>query len=122
MLHRPWHVWLAYLLALALLLPGFGWLTVRALELDRAERLARARALQNRDEELARLQGIEERYRAVRDKIEALVGPRARPPFPDDPVTRENLRFLEARRETIERLQGDVRDPLSRAAADTGGR
>lgn len=83
-----------------------------------AERLARARALQNKDEELARLQGIDDRYRVVRDRIEALVGPRARPPFPDDPVTRENIRFLEARRATIERLQREVRDPLSRAPAE----
>ena len=87
-----------------------------------AERLARARSLQNRDEELARLQGIDARYRDVRDRIEALVGPRAKPPLPDDPVTRENVRFLDAHRATIERLQREVRDPLSRAAADTGGR
>jgi signal transduction histidine kinase len=53
MLHRPWHVWLAYLLALALLLPGFAWLTVRALELDRAERLARAAARQEEQLSLA---------------------------------------------------------------------
>ncbi len=77
-------------------------------------KLAQARALTRKDDELATIQGIDARYRVVRDKIEALIGPAAKPPFPDDPVTRENIRFLEARRATIERLQADVRDPLSR--------
>ncbi len=51
MFHRPWQVWVSYLLALAVLLPGFAWLTLRALELDQAERLARAAA--ERDEKLS---------------------------------------------------------------------
>lgn len=82
------------------------------------DKLARARALQNKDDELARLQGIEPRYREVKMRIEALIGKSARPPSPDDPLSRENLRFLEAHRTTIERLQADVRDPLSRAASE----
>lgn len=78
------------------------------------ERLARARALQHKDDELARMQGIESRYRDVKTRIEALVGPAAKSPPPDDALSRENLRFLEPHRAEIERLQKRVRDPLSR--------
>src|SRR6185436_20180645 len=38
---RPFHIWLLFLLGLALVLPPMGWLTVKALELDRAELAAR---------------------------------------------------------------------------------
>ena len=38
---RPLHIWLLFLLGLALVLPPMGWLTVKALELDRAELAAR---------------------------------------------------------------------------------
>jgi hypothetical protein len=78
------------------------------------EKLARARALQHKDDEMARIQGIESRYREVKTRIEALIGPNATPPQPDDALSRENLRFLEAHRAEIERLQRRVRDPLSR--------
>lgn len=44
MFRRSWSIWLAYGLILALLLPGFGWLTLRVLDLDAQERLSRARA------------------------------------------------------------------------------
>lgn len=81
-----------------------------------APRLAKARALQNKDDELARLQGIDARYSEVKSRIEALIGPAARPPAPDDRLATENLRFLEAHREEIQRLQAKVRDPLSREA------
>ena len=38
---RPFQIWLLFLLGLALVLPPMGWLTVKALELDRAELAAR---------------------------------------------------------------------------------
>lgn len=76
--------------------------------------LSRARSLQQKDVELARLQGIEERYLQVKSRIEAVIGPGARPPAPGDSVAQENLRYLEPHRATIERLQKALRDPLSR--------
>ena len=82
--------------------------------------LTRARALQQKDLELARLQGIEARYSQVKEKIESVIGPRAKPPAPDDAVARENLRYLEAHRDNIERLQRIVNDPLSRNAPPGG--
>jgi hypothetical protein len=74
--------------------------------------LSRARSLQQKDVELARLQGIEERYAQVKARIEAVIGPHARPPAPADSIARENLRYLEPHRATIERLQNALRDPL----------
>ncbi len=41
---RPWQIWLLYALGLAGIAAAFGWLTVKALELDRAESLARRQA------------------------------------------------------------------------------
>jgi hypothetical protein len=82
--------------------------------------LAQARALKHKDEELADLQGVGERYRKVKQKVEAVIGPDARPPAADDIVARENLRFLEAHRATIERLQRILRDPLSKPAPEQG--
>jgi len=76
--------------------------------------LARARALQQKDVEIARLQGIEDRYLKVKAKIEAVIGPNATPPA--DPIAQENLRYLEAHRDSIERLQKILGDPLSRPA------
>ena len=78
------------------------------------ELLAQARALRQKDLELARLQGIEARYRQVKGKIEAVIGPDAHPPAGD--VEKENLRFLEAHRASIERVQKILRDPLNRPA------
>jgi len=83
--------------------------------------LAQARALQHKDVELARVQGIEERYLQVKASIEAVIGIDARPPAADDAVGKENLRFLEAHRDNIERLQKIVRDPLSRDSRATPG-
>jgi hypothetical protein len=74
---------------------------------------ARARALQQKDLELARLQGIEDRYRQVKARVEAVIGPNAKPPAPDDKVAQENLHYLEPHRANIERLQKILRDPLS---------
>lgn len=76
--------------------------------------LAQARALRQKDVELATLQGIDARYLQVKAKIEAVIGPNAHPPASD--VERENLRFLEAHRATIERVQKILRDPLNRPA------
>lgn len=76
--------------------------------------MVQARALRTRDLELARLQGIEPRYAKVKEKVEAVIGPDAKPP--SDPVSQENLRYLDAHRDTIERLQNILRDPLSRPA------
>jgi hypothetical protein len=78
--------------------------------------LARARALQHKDEELAELQGIGPRYRQVKEKVAAVVGAAAQPPDKDDPTARENRRFLEAHRANIERLQTVLRDPLARTS------
>jgi signal transduction histidine kinase len=41
---RPWHVWFLFGLGLLVVVPAFVWLTVKALELDRAELLARSQA------------------------------------------------------------------------------
>jgi signal transduction histidine kinase len=41
---RPWHIWFLFALGLAGVAAAFGWLTVKALELDRAELLARRQA------------------------------------------------------------------------------
>ncbi|HZN36220.1 MAG TPA: HAMP domain-containing sensor histidine kinase [Pirellulaceae bacterium] len=41
---RPWQIWLLYAVGLAGVAGAFGWLTVKALELDRAESLARRQA------------------------------------------------------------------------------
>lgn len=76
--------------------------------------LAQARALRRKDVELATLQGIDARYLQVKAKVEAVIGPDAHPPATD--VEKENLRFLEAHRATIERLQKILRDPLARPA------
>ncbi len=92
--------------------------TVKAGAADQSK-LARARALQNKDDELARMQGIDGRYQEVKARIESLIGPRAKPPAGDDGLARENLRFLEAYRAEIQRLQGRVRDPLSRERQPT---
>ena len=76
--------------------------------------LVRARSLQQKDLELARLQGIEGRYVQVKSRIEAVIGPNSRPPAPGDSIAQENLRYLEPHRATIERLQKALRDPRSR--------
>jgi hypothetical protein len=78
--------------------------------------VAQARALRQRDVDLARLQGIDARYLKVKEKIEAVIGPRAKAPAEDDAVAKENLRYLEAHRASIERLQKILDDPLSRPA------
>ncbi len=80
------------------------------------EAMRRARQLHEKDVELARMQGVEPRYRKVKEKIEAVIGPNAKPPAPGDRVGQENLRYLEAHRQNIERLQQILRDPLSRPA------
>ena len=79
---------------------------------DTEAMLAQARALQSKDIELARVQGIEERYVRVKARIEAVIGPGAKPPAADDAVGKENLRFLEPHKGNIERLQRILRDPL----------
>lgn len=65
---RPWQVWLIYSLCLVVVLPGMAWLTLQALELDRAEAQARldaelereiSQALWNMDTELAPVIGRE---------------------------------------------------------------
>ncbi len=76
--------------------------------------LAQALALQQKDVELATLQGIGARYLQVKAKIEAVIGPNAHPAA--SAVEKENLRFLEAHRASIERVQKILRNPLSRPA------
>jgi hypothetical protein len=84
--------------------------------------LARARELHRKDVELARLQGVEARYLAVKQRVEAAIGPRAQAPAANDRVGQENLRYLEAHRANIERLQRILDDPLARdsSSAETG--
>ena len=79
--------------------------------------LQRARDLHAKDLELARMQGVEPRYRKVKEKIEAVIGPGATVPAPGDRLAQENLRYLEAHRQNIERLLAILRNPLSRPAA-----
>ncbi|WP_425614608.1 sensor histidine kinase [Anatilimnocola sp. NA78] len=43
-MRRPWHYWATFLLGLALVLPAFAWLTIKAMELDQANALARRQA------------------------------------------------------------------------------
>lgn len=43
-MRRPWQIWLLFGLGLAVVVPAMAWLTVMALELDRAESLARKQA------------------------------------------------------------------------------
>lgn len=74
----------------------------------------RARALREQDRELARMQGIEDRYLAVKSKIEAVIGPHAKAPAAGDTVAQENLRYLEAHRAQIERWQKILADPGKR--------
>ncbi len=72
--------------------------------------------LHRADLELARLQGIDARYVKVKEKVEAVIGPRSRPPASTDAVAQENLSFLQPHRQNIERLQRILDDPLSRPA------
>jgi signal transduction histidine kinase len=46
---RPWQIWLLFALGLAAVVPAFAWLTVKAVELDRAESLARQQAALEKD-------------------------------------------------------------------------
>jgi len=43
-MRHPWQIWLTYLASLAVVVAGVGWLSVRALEADRAEASARQQA------------------------------------------------------------------------------
>jgi len=45
---KLWHIWMAFALCLAVGVTGMGWLTMRAIELDRAEARARAEAARAR--------------------------------------------------------------------------
>ena len=78
--------------------------------------LTAVRALQHKDEELARLQGVDARYLQVKAKIDEVIGPTAKLAASDDAIAKENRRYLEPHRANIERLQRILRDPLSRAA------
>jgi signal transduction histidine kinase len=49
MMRRPWQIWLLFTLGIAAVVPAFAWLTVKALELDRAESLARRQAALEKD-------------------------------------------------------------------------
>ncbi len=48
---HPWQIWTLFLLCLALVLPAFGWLTFKALELDRERTLAEREIKQAHQEE-----------------------------------------------------------------------
>lgn len=82
--------------------------------------LTAARALQHKDEELARLQGVDGRYLQVKAKIDAVIGPTAQASSADDAIAKENRRYLEAHRANIERLQRILRDPLQPRPAVVG--
>lgn len=43
---RPWQIWTLYAVGLAIVIPALAWLTLKALELDRAESVARQQAEQ----------------------------------------------------------------------------
>ena len=48
-MRRPWQIWLLFGLGLAVVVPTMAWLTVMALQLDRADALARQQAEQEED-------------------------------------------------------------------------
>ncbi len=50
---RPWQVWTLYFLCLALVTPGMGWLTLKALELDRAREESKQQAIAAQHEAIA---------------------------------------------------------------------
>jgi signal transduction histidine kinase len=89
---RPWQVWLLYFAGLAGVMGAFAWLTVKAVELDRAESLARQQAELEEDvsralwridalltpllaEEAARPEFV---YRAIYPSDANLIGPAAK--------------------------------------------
>ena len=41
-MNRPWQIWATFVLCLIVVIPAMGWLTLKALQLDRAEALAQA--------------------------------------------------------------------------------
>lgn len=62
---RPWQIWTLYIFSLAIVLPAMGWLTVKALELDRAEAAARRQTEEaRRQEAVARAQAETARQEA----------------------------------------------------------
>jgi len=52
-MRRPWHIWSAFLLALAISLAGMGWVSLTALRLDRTEHRARLQAAREAKVKLA---------------------------------------------------------------------
>jgi signal transduction histidine kinase len=44
MMRRPWHYWAAFLVGLAIVIPAMVWLTLKAMELDQANAIARREA------------------------------------------------------------------------------
>ena len=40
MIRRPWQIWLLYILSLIAVVPAMVWLTIKAVQLDRAEAIA----------------------------------------------------------------------------------
>ena len=50
---RPWQIWTLFVLCLTVVVPAMGYLTLKALELDRAEALARRQAELEEDISLA---------------------------------------------------------------------
>lgn len=58
-MRHPWQVWLLFLLCLAVVLPAMGWLSIKAVELDRAELAARRQTDEARRLEAAARQQAE---------------------------------------------------------------
>ena len=52
-MRRPWHIWIGFVVALALSLAGMGWVSLTALRLDRAEHRARRVAAREEKVKLA---------------------------------------------------------------------
>ena len=60
---RPWQVWTIFAIALAVVLAGMGWLSIKAVQLDKAETLAR------REEQQQRLRAEQQQQRAERGEL-----------------------------------------------------
>ena len=50
---RPWHVWIAFAACLAVVLAAMAWISMTALQLDRAETAARRQAALEENVQLA---------------------------------------------------------------------
>ncbi|MCR9116168.1 MAG: hypothetical protein NXI22_04365, partial [bacterium] len=65
---QPWQIWLVFVLSLAIVLPGMGWLTVKSLELDEARNEALRDAEASRQQAEASQQLAEQAQRVAEEQ------------------------------------------------------